>query len=184
MKVLGINFSNDAAASLIVDGHVVAAVQEERLSRIKHDGAFPARAVRYCLEAGGLSLRDIDSVAFFWNPGKHAEPANRRLTSVPRDHLEYLYAVPVHLMRHFDGVGVERVEQTLWLEGGHPLRIHYLTHHDCHAAGAFYRSGFDSAAVLTVDGYGERTATHIARANAGGIETLQTLDFPHSVGAL
>ncbi len=184
MKVLGINVSNDAAASLVVDGHVVAAVAEERLSRVKHDASFPSRAVRYCLEHGGLTLRDVDAVGFFWNPGIHAEPANRRLTSVPRDHLEFLYAVPVHLMRHFDGVGVSRVEQILWLEDGHSLRIHFLTHHDCHAAGAYYRSNFESAAVLTVDGYGERTATHIARASRRGIETLLTIEFPHSVGSL
>ena len=184
MKVLGINFSNDSAAALLVDGHIVGAVQEERLSRIKHDSAFPTRAVRYCLDAAGLTLRDIDSVAFFWNPGKHAEPSNYRMTAVPRDHLEYLYAVPVHLMRHFDGVGVARMEQTMWLEDGHPLRIHYLTHHDCHAAGAFYLSGYESAALITVDGYGERTATHIARADASGIETLMTWEFPHSVGSL
>jgi carbamoyltransferase len=183
MKVLGINFSIDSAATLVVDGRVIAAVQEERLSRIKHDSAFPTRAVRYCLEAGGLTLKEIDSVAFFWNPGKHAEPSNHRMTAVPRDHLEYLYSVPVHLMRHFDGVGVERMEQTLWLEDGHSLRIQYLTHHNCHAAGAFYLSGFESAAVVTVDGYGERTSTHIARADASGIETLQTIESPHSVGS-
>jgi len=184
MKVLGINFSNDAAAALVVDGRVVAAVQEERLSRIKHDAGFPARAVGYCLDHGQMTLHDVDAVGFFWNPGIHAEPASRRLASVPRDHLEYLYAVPVHLMRHFDGVGVRRVEQTLWLDDGHPLRTHFLTHHDCHAAAAYYRSNFPSAAVLTVDGYGERVSTHIARATREGITTTRTIEFPHSVGAL
>jgi len=183
MKVLGINFSNDAAAALVVDGHAVAAVQEERLSRVKHDASFPARAVRYCLEHAGLTLRDVDAVGFFWNPGIHAEPANRRLTTVPRDHLEFLYAVPSHLMRHFDGIGVDRVDQTLHLADGHALRTHFITHHDCHAAAAYYRSNFETAAVLTVDGYGERVATHIARASRTGIETLRTIDFPHSVGA-
>ncbi|MGM0575663.1 MAG: carbamoyltransferase family protein [Myxococcota bacterium] len=183
MRVLGINFSNDAAASLVVDGEVVAAVQEERLSRIKHDASFPTRAVRWCLDRAGLTLRDVDAVGFFWNPGIHAEPSNRRLTAVPRDHLEYLYAVPVHLMRHFDGIGVKRVDQTLWLEDGHPLRIHFLTHHECHAAAAFFRSNFDSAAVLTVDGYGERMSTHVGRARGTTLETLDVLEFPHSIGA-
>lgn len=184
MKVLGINFSNDSAAALVVDGRVVGAVQEERLSRIKHDGAFPTRAVRWCLAEAGLSLGDIDAVGFFWNPGIHAEPANSRLTAAPRDHLEYLYSVPVHLMRHFDGTGVRRVEQTLWLDDGHPLRIHYITHHECHAAGAFFRSNYDSAAILTVDGYGERSSTHIARGRGRDIETLRIIEFPHSVGSL
>lgn len=184
MKVLGINFSNDSAAALVVDGVVMGAAVEERFSRIKHDGAFPRRAVQWCLDDAGLTLRDIDAVGFFWNPGIHAEPANRRLTSVPRDHLEYLYAVPVHLMRHFDGTGVSRVEQKLWLEDGHPLKIHYLTHHDCHAAGTFYRSNFPSAAILTVDGYGERCSTHIARGQGNRIATLRKNDFPHSLGSV
>jgi carbamoyltransferase len=184
MKVLGINFSNDSAAALVVDGRVVGAVQEERLSRIKHDSAFPTRAVRWCLAEAGLSLKDIDAVGFFWNPGIHAEPANARLTAAPRDHLEYLYSVPVHLMRHFDGTGVRRVEQTLWLDDGHPLRIHYITHHECHAAGAFFRSNYESAAILTVDGYGERSSTHIARGRGREIETLKLIEYPHSVGSL
>lgn len=183
MKILGVNFSNDSAASIVVDGVVVGAAVEERFSRIKHDGAFPRQAVQWCLDEAGLTMRDIDAVGFFWNPGIHAEAANHRLTSVPRDHLEYLYAVPVHLMRHFDGVGVGRVEQKLWLEDGHPLKIHYLTHHDCHAAGTFYRSNFPSAAILTVDGYGERCSTHIARAQGNRISTLRKTDFPHSLGS-
>ena len=85
MKALGINFSNDAAAALVVDGRVVAAVQEERLSRIKHDPSFPARAVRYCLDHSGLTLRDVDAVGFFWNPGIHAQAATRRRVSQPEE---------------------------------------------------------------------------------------------------
>lgn len=184
MKVLGLSFAYDAAAALVVDGAVVAASTEERFSRVKHDASFPAAAARWCLAQGGLALEDVDAVGFFWNPGVHAEPSNFRMTSVPRDHLEYLYAVPVHLMRHFDGRSVRRVDQTLWLDDGHPLRVHYLTHHRCHAAGALYRSPFERAAVLTVDGYGERASTVIARGGPQGFETLLELEFPHSVGSL
>jgi carbamoyltransferase len=183
MKVLGINFSNDAAAALVVDGVVIGAAQEERWTRRKHDAVFPAQAIAWCLAEGGLKLADIDAVGFFWNPGVHAEPANGRLTTVPRDHLEYLYAVPVHLMRHFDGVAVERVEQTLHLDSGVRLRTHYLRHHLCHAAGAFFRSNFERAAILTIDGYGERASTHIGRGVGRDIETLLEVEFPHSVGA-
>ena len=184
MKILGINFSLDSAAALVVDGHVVGAVAEERFTRRKHEGAFPARAIAWCLAEGGLTLADIDRVAFFWNPGIHAEPSNWRLTEIPRHHLEYLYALPVHLMRHFDGRGVERVDQTLWLEGGHPLKMHFITHHHCHAAGTFFASGFESAAILTVDGYGERAATQIATARGQTITPITQIDFPHSVGSL
>ena len=184
MNVLGINFSNDSAAALVIDGRVSGAVKEERLTRRKHDSSFPANAVNWCLADAGLTLEDVDAVGFFWNPGKHAEPANYRMTAVPRDHLEYLYSVPVHLMRHFDGRGVARVDQTLWLEDGHALKLHYLTHHECHAAATFFRSGFDSAAILTVDGYGERMSTHIGRGRGTELETLWTQEFPHSVGSL
>lgn len=188
MKVLGLNFSNDAAAALVIDGAVVGAVQEERFTRIKHDAGFPAQAVSWCLREAGLQLADLDAVGFFWNPGIHAEPANGRLASIPRDHLEYLYAVPVHLMRHFDrqggeSFGVDRVEQTLHLRGGKMLRTHYLTHHLCHAAGTFYRSNFERAAILTVDGYGERASTTICRGEGQRIETLLEVEFPHSLGS-
>ena len=128
-------------------------------------------------------MRDIDRIAFFQNPGKHAEPG-RASEGLSTDHLEYLYAVPVQLMRHFDGVGVERVDQTFVLEDGHQLTTHFLTHHHCHAAGAFFRSNFDRAAILTIDGYGERMATHIGRGQGTTLESLHTVEFPHSVGAL
>ena len=183
MKVLGLNFSNDAAAALVVDGVVVGAVQQERFSRQKHDASFPAAAVNWCLREGGLTLQDVDAVGFFWNPGIHAEPSNHRMTAVPRDHLEYLYSVPVHLMRHFDGASVDRVEQTFHLRGGHKLSMHFLQHHLCHAAGALFRSNFERAAILTVDGYGERASTHLARGVGREIETLLEVEFPHSLGS-
>jgi carbamoyltransferase len=184
MKVLGLNFSNDAAAALVVDGVVRAAVQQERFSRVKHDASFPAAAARSCLDAGGLALADLDAVAFFWNPGVHAEAGNLRLAGAPRDHLEYLAAVPVHLLRLHGEAHVERVEQVLHLEGGLALRTHYLRHHLCHAAGAFFRSNFERAAILTVDGYGERASTHIGRGRGQRIETLLEVEFPHSLGSL
>jgi carbamoyltransferase len=184
MKILGINFSNDAAASLVIDGQVIAACQEERFSRIKHDASFPMRALRFCLDRGGIGMNDLDAVGFFWNPGIHAEGASSRWISVPRDHLEYLYSLPAHLLRATTGNEVQRVDQTFHMQGGRALRMHYLTHHDCHMAACFYRSNYPSAAVLTVDGYGERASTQIARASAKGFEVLKTIDFPHSIGSL
>ena len=90
MKILGINHSNDAAAALVVDGRVIAASQEERFSRVKHDASFPDKAIDSCLKFGGLTLADLDAIGFFWNPGIHAEAPPRRLTSSVRHHLEYL----------------------------------------------------------------------------------------------
>jgi carbamoyltransferase len=184
MKILGINFSIDSAAALLVDGEIVCAVLEERFTRRKHDASFPAKAIAYCLAKAGLSLADIDRVAFFWNPGRHLEPSNWRQTAVPRDHMEYLYSLPSHLMRHFDGDRVERLQQVLTMRSGESLTIDFLNHHDCHAAGAFFLSNFESSAILTVDGYGERASTMIARGRDQSIETLMEVEFPHSLGSL
>jgi carbamoyltransferase len=181
--VLGINHSNDSAAALVVDGRVVAASQEERWSRQKHDRSFPHRAVDFCLKTGGLQLDDVDAVAFFWNPGVHAEVGNWRMSGQPRHHLEYLYSLPNNLLSHMAGAKVESVEQVFRLEGGKALTLHYVTHHLCHAASVLYRAPFDECAILTVDGYGERTSTHIAVGRGLSIETLHTIEFPHSVGA-
>jgi carbamoyltransferase len=183
MKVLGINYSLDAGACLVVDGRVVGAVAEERFSRIKHDGNYPASAVNWCLEHAGLTMADVDRVAFFWNPGIHCEPSDWRMTGTMRDHKEYLYALPAHLMRSFDGQSVQRMDQTMVLENGHALTMHYIAHHDCHAAAAFFRSNFAQAAVLTVDGYGERASTQISVGSGSQLKRLATIDFPHSVGA-
>ena len=184
MKVLGINHSNDSAASLIIDGEVIAASREERFTRRKHETSFPHRAIDFCLDAGGIAMEDLDAVAFFWNPGIHLQAYNGRQSDRWRHHLEFLYSVPNHLLRKMDGTKVAHLEQILTLENGKRLHIHFVNHHLCHAAGALFRSSFEEAALLTVDGYGERTSTHIARGKGLQIETLQEVEFPHSVGSL
>jgi carbamoyltransferase len=183
MIVLGINHSYDAAAAVVKDGRAVAACAEERLSRVKHDASFPAGAVKYCLSAAGCSLDEVDSVAFFWNPGRHLEPMLRRLSPQPRHHAEYLYSVPNHLLQLMGSPRVHSFEQRLGLAGGRSLRIEYVTHHLCHAASAFFRSPFEEAAILTVDGYGERTSTQIAMGRGVRIDPILEVDFPHSIGS-
>jgi carbamoyltransferase len=182
MKILGINHSNDAAAALVVDGRVIAASQEERFTRLKHDPAFPDKAIDFCLKTQGLKLADLDAVAFFWNPGIHAEAPQRRLTNSVRHHLEYLYGVPARLISRL-GEPVSSIEQTVNLASGRSLPIHYLTHHLCHAAAAFFTSPFDDAAILTADGYGERQSTTIYRGRGSSLELLAEVDFPHSIGS-
>ena len=103
MLVLGINYSNDSAACIIRDGEVLGASQEERFSRVKHDRSFPTRAIRFCLDRAGVTLEDCDAVAFFWNPGIHAQVFNAKQSAMPRHHLEFLYNVPNHLLRAFPG---------------------------------------------------------------------------------
>jgi len=183
MKILGINHSNDAAAALVVDGRVVAASQEERFSRLKHDASFPDRAIDFCLKTQGIALGDLDAVGFFWNPGIHAESPLRRLTQSVRHHVEYLYGVPARLIPRLHE-RVSRMEETIHLASGRKLPIHFLTHHLCHAAAAFFTSPFEEAAILTADGYGERQSTTIYRGRGLELELLAEIDFPHSIGSL
>ncbi len=182
MKVLGLNFSNDAAAALVVDGQVVMAVQEERFRRVKHYAGFPSMAMEACLRAGGLTLRDLDAVAFFWNPAIHAATHQWRWATTPRHHFEFLFDVPNHLLPAL-GAAPEAMEQIFHLPGGRALRIYYVTHHLAHAAAALFCSPHAEAAVLTVDGYGERDASVIWRASGTRFERLWTCEFPHSLGS-
>ena len=183
MLVLGINYSNDSAACIVKDGEVLGASQEERFSRVKHDRSFPTRAIRFCLDRAGVTLEDCDAVAFFWNPGIHAQVFNAKQSAMPRHHLEFLYNVPNHLLRAFPGDPVEELEQIFRMKSGKKLHIHYVNHHLCHAASTLFRAPFEEAALLTVDGYGERASTHIAVGKGLDIQTLATIEFPHSVGS-
>ncbi|MCC6748701.1 MAG: hypothetical protein IT371_13660 [Deltaproteobacteria bacterium] len=183
MRVLGINFSNDAAAAMVVDGQVALAVQEERYRRVKHFAGFPTAAVSAALGAARTRLEEVDTVAFFWNPGIHAQTHVARLSAQPRHHLEFLYDLPNHLLPKISSP-VDLTEQIFHLRDGRRLRCVYVTHHLAHAAAALYSSPFDRAAILTVDGYGERDAAVIWRyAGDGRFERLWSQEFPHSLGA-
>lgn len=182
MKVLGINFSYDASASIVEDGKVVFAVQEERFARIKHYAGFPSNAISSCLQACGCSLNDLDAISFFWNPAIHATAPSWRLSSIPRHHLEYLFNVPNHLLPLL-GKAPNVFEQVFYLSNGKRLPIFYVTHHLAHAAGGFFSSPFEEAAILTVDGYGERDSTVIWKATKTGFERVWTQEFPHSLGS-
>jgi carbamoyltransferase len=184
VDVLGINYSIDAAAALVRDGTCVAAVTDERYTRRKHSRDFPTESLRFCLKQGGVALTDLDAVAFFWNPGLHLEgPVSRHSVST-RHHAEFLQSVPDHLLAQIRDARVSHVEQRFTLEGAaRPLVIHYVTHHLAHAASAFFASPFEEAAILTVDGYGERTSALLARGRGTAIEALQQTEFPHSLGS-
>lgn len=182
MKILGINFSNDAAASMVVDGRVIMAVQEERFRRVKHYAGFPSMAVDACLAAAGIPMEGLDAVAFFWNPALHATTPSWRLSSTPRHHLEFLYDLPNHLLPGMD-VSPEFMEQAFHLPGGKRLPVYYITHHLAHAAAALFCSPFSNAAILTADGYGERDSTVIWKGRGTNLERLWTQEFPHSLGS-
>ena len=160
---------HDAACSLIRDGKLLAAIEEERLTRIKHDPATPINAFKACLSHAGLDVTDIDCLAFYENTEFGREPSKTaNATSFGSQ----------------PATGATRLVKTLRNRLGYEGEIRTFRHHLSHAASAFYPSGFNDAAVLTVDGVGERTTTAYWRAESKGLELLEEVQYPHSLGLL
>ncbi len=172
MNILGISaLFHDAAACLLQDGVLVAAAQEERFSRNKHDPSMPKRAVRYCLEHAGLSMRDIDSIAYYESPQKKLERQIwSALPELTREKCMKLWQRATQ--------PISEIREILGYDG--PVEV--VEHHASHAASAFYFSGYDEAAILTVDGVGEWTTTSYGKANGRGVEMLEEVEYPHSIG--
>ena len=185
MLILGISgLYHDSAACLLVDGEIVAAAQEERFTRIKHDQSLPVNAIKYCLSEVEKFPRKIDAVAFYDKPilkfgrlvetyfsvAPHGLRAFRQ--SLPSQFGEKLWVEPA-IVNALDSLGVKEIGQ-----------IYYPEHHESHAASAFYPSPFDEAAVLTIDGVGEWAAATVGVGEGSKLELLQQLDFPHSLGLL
>jgi carbamoyltransferase len=180
MNILGINgVYHDSAAALLIDGALVAAVEEERFNRIKYGKLsnvdnphqLPERAIRFCLNYAGLTARDIDHVAYSFDPKLRRMRFRAEWWADPR--LEEVF-----LLRLGQVQGA--AEELL----GRPLRqrFHFVPHHLAHAASAYFPSGFDRAAILTIDGIGEVAGSTLAKAAGTRIQSLETFDFPHSVG--
>jgi carbamoyltransferase len=186
MKILGLSaYYHDSAAALVVDGAVVAAAQEERFSRRKHDAAFPAHAVRYCLEAAGASLSDLDAVVFYEKPFVKFERLLETYLSVaPRGLRQFLLAMPLWLREKLFQKDLLLGELRKIDESFDGERLRFSEHHLSHAASAFYPSPFDRALILTLDGVGEWTTTSAAVGRGSAIEVLRELHFPHSLGLL
>ncbi len=187
MDILGVSFGVDTSAALIRDGVTVAASLQERFSRIKHDRSWPADAIAYCLGEGATSLDRVDSVAFFWNPALHLDFAHPGRASSYRHHGDYLHMVPAHLLGAFrpptGDLPSSHTTQIVHLDGRKPLTVHHVTHHRCHAAVAYWPSPYDDAAVLTIDGFGERVSTTIGAWRGGVYEELDTVRVPQSIGS-
>ena len=188
MAVLGISaYYHDSAAALVDDGGcIVAAAQEERFTRRRHDPAFPEHAIGYCLAAAGIGLADLESVVFYEQPlVKLGRIVDGWLTHGRHGRDSYLRAAPKWI---FGGhARAEPVVEALGrLERGVPWRdrLVFTEHHAAHAASAFFPSPFEDAAVLTVDGVGERATTALWRGRGNTIEKLGELHFPHSLGLL
>ncbi len=180
MYILGLScFYHDSAAALIKDGVIVAAAQEERFTRIRHDSAFPAQAIAYCLAEAGISARDIAHVAFYDKPlVKFERILETYLATAPLGISSFLMALPLWL------------KEKLWMPSlitdnlGEKVPLLFLEHHESHAASAFYPSPFQRAAFLTMDGVGEWATTSYGRGVDNTLTLLGEMDFPHSLGLL
>jgi carbamoyltransferase len=179
--ILGISaYYHDSAACLVQDGRIMAAAQEERFTRKKHDAGFPVRAVEYCLREAGITANQLDLVGFYEKPlVKFVRILETYAACAPRGLRSYLMAMPLWL------------SEKLWmaddirdhLEGFHG-QVLFGEHHESHAASAFYPSPFESAAIVTMDGVGEWATSSIGVGRGHEIEMLRELRFPHSLGLL
>ena len=182
VAILGISaYYHDSAAALIVDGKIVAAAQEERFSRIKHDHAFPSHAIAYCLEEAGLAPSDLDYVGFYDKPFlKFERILETYLAFAPQGFRSFLKAMPLWMRQKLHLPREIRRE----LEGGYRRRIVFTEHHESHAASAFFPSPFEEAAILTLDGVGEWATASFGTGHGNQIELSHELHFPHSLGLL
>lgn len=187
MRVLGISaLYHDSAAALVEDGRVVAAAQEERFTRKKHDAAFPVRAMEYVLEAAGIGLSDVDHVAFYDKPFlKFERLLETYLAFAPRGYRSFAMAMPVWLKEKLFQKKL-LTDELRALDPGFDAeaRMLFSEHHQAHAASAFYPSPFDEAVVLTVDGVGEWATTAVALGRGRSLEIVREIHFPHSLGLL
>ena len=180
MNILGLSaFYHDSAACLLQDGKIIAAAQEERFTRKKHDASFPKNAVEFCLQKGGIQVSDLDYVGFYDKPFiKFERILETYLGIAPKGIKQYLAAIPIWL------------KDKLWTRTnirnklGYSGTVLFAQHHESHAASAFFPSPFQEAAILTMDGVGEWATTSIATGKDNKIELLQELHFPHSLGLL
>ena len=181
IRILGLSaYYHDSAACLVVDGHIVAAAQEERFTRKKHDAGYPSHAVEYCLKEAGISAPQLDYVGFYEKPlVKFERLLETYVASAPRGLKSYLMAMPLWL------------GEKLWMADdiadrldGYEGPVLFGEHHESHAASAFYPSPFEHAAVVTMDGVGEWATSSIGVGRGRDLEILREMRFPHSLGLL
>jgi carbamoyltransferase len=179
--ILGISaYYHDSAACLVRDGEIVAAAQEERFTRKKHDAGFPTNAVEYCLRAGGLETKDLDHVGFYDKPMLKFERLIENYCGVaPRGIRSFLTAMPVWMKEKL--FTRDQIRKAL---GGYEGPVLFAEHHESHAASAFYPSPFAEAAVLTMDGVGEWATSSYGVGRGKDMELLAELHYPHSLGML
>jgi carbamoyltransferase len=180
--ILGISaYYHDSAAALVVDGRIVAAAQEERFSRVKHDHRFPRNAVNYCLAEAGLGPGELDHVVFYEKPFlKFERILETHLAVAPAGFRSFCMAMPQWI---HEKLQLSR-QIHLGLDGRYPGRFVFTEHHESHAASAFFPSPFDEAAILTLDGVGEWATASLGHGRGSKISLSHEMVFPHSLGLL
>jgi carbamoyltransferase len=187
MRILGLSaFYHDSAAALVVDGQIIAAAQEERFSRKKHDSRFPHKAVAYCLSEGGIMLDEIDHVAFYDKPFlKFERLLETYLAFAPRGFRSFRMAIPLWLKEKLFQKQLLRNELRAFdPDFDWENKLLFTEHHQSHAASAFFPSPFDEAVILTMDGVGEWATTSVGFGRGNYLEMRKELHFPHSLGLL
>jgi carbamoyltransferase len=180
MNILGISaFYHDSAACLVQDGAIVAAAQEERFTRKKHDSDFPSHAAQYCLNSQKIKISDVDYVVFYDKPVlKFERLLETYLTTAPKGFTSYAKALPLWLKQKL--WIPETIKQELGFEG----EVLFTEHHQSHAGSAFYPSPFHEAAILTIDGVGEWTTNSLGVGQGNHFKIIKDIKFPHSLGLL
>ncbi len=187
MRILGISgLYHDSAAALVVDGAIVAAAQEERFTRKKHDAAFPRQAIAYALEEAGIGLADVDHVVFYDKPFlKFERLLETYLAFAPRGYRSFAMAIPVWLREKLFQKSLLVTELRRFdpaFDG--EKKLLFSEHHQAHAASAFFPSPFEEAVVLTIDGVGEWATTTVGIGRGQDLEIVKEIHFPHSLGLL
>jgi len=188
MYILGVSaFYHDSAACLLKDGEIIAAAQEERFTRKKHDAGFPSNAIRYCLKEAGIAAKDIDNVVFYEKPFvKFERLLETYLAFAPKGFRSFAKAMPVWIKDKLfqKSALIKEFRSTIDDDVNWRELLLFSEHHLSHAASAFYPSPFESAAVLTLDGVGEWTTTSLAIGKGKNLNVVKEIHFPHSLGLL
>jgi carbamoyltransferase len=186
MRVLGISaFYHDSAAALVEDGRIVAAAQEERFTRKKHDPSFPKNAITYCLEEAGAKLDELDHVVFYDKPFLKFERLMETYVALaPRGFRSFRMAIPLWLKEKLFQKSLFKSELKQFADGFDIGQLLFCEHHLSHAASAFYPSPYEDAVILTMDGVGEWATTSAAMGSGKNLEVFQEIHFPHSLGLL
>lgn len=188
MYILGLSsFYHDSAACLIKNGEIIAAVQEERFTRVKHDKSFPSNSINYCLQEGCISINDIQHIVFYEKPFlKFERLLETYLAFAPKGFRSFSLAMPIWIKEKLfqKKLIIDELEKIFGDKFDLKDKILFSEHHLSHAASAFYPSPFEKAAVLTIDAVGEWTTTSIAVGNGKDLNIVKEIHFPHSLGLL